>query len=86
MGASQIVHWVVAFRQIGRDAFAELPERMPSAAAAVARAKALTLTHVGVIAWSRSVVPETGDYGDPVVLVRLGTIPDWFDATGDAGV
>jgi hypothetical protein len=42
-------------------------------------------SHIGVVAWSRTFDPDTGDYSDPVVLARLGTIPDWFDETGDAG-
>ena len=52
---------------------------------AIRTARALAAKHVGVIAWSRTLDPETGDYSDPVELIRIGTIPDWFDETGDAG-
>ncbi len=85
MAASQTVYSVVAFTQIGADAFAELPERASGAAAALARAKVLASTHAGVIAWSRGVYPQSGEYADPLILVRLGVIPDWFDATGAVG-
>jgi hypothetical protein len=39
-------------------------------------------SHVGVVAWSRSFDPDAGEYGEPEELVRLGTIPEWFDEGG----
>lgn len=86
--ASGTIHVVVAFTKLEDDdgtVVADLPQQAPTASAAVARAKAIAPKHAGVIAWSRTADPDTGDYGDPVVLVRLGKIPEWFDETGDAG-
>lgn len=84
MGTTTI-HVVVAFTTAGDDVTAEPPQQVPSASAAISRAKSLAPRHVGVIAWSRTADPTTGDYGDPVELVRIGTIPEWFDESGDAG-
>ena len=39
----------------------------------------------GVIAWSRTADPEAGEYGEPDVILRKGTIPDWFDESGGIG-
>lgn len=84
---AQTVHVVVAFTEGDDGIFAEQPVAMQSAGAARSRALALSNSgkHVGVIAWSRSIDPQTGDAGDPEVIVRLGTIPEWFDESGDAG-
>lgn len=88
MATSQSIHVVVAFSKLEDEdgtIVAEQPAPMQAASAAISRAKALADKHVGVIAWSRTLDPDNGDYGDPVELIRLGTIPDWFDETGDAG-
>jgi hypothetical protein len=58
---------------------------MTSADQAKTCARILMASHVGVVAWSRTFDPATGDYSDPIILARLGRIPDWFDETGDAG-
>jgi len=82
------IHVVVAFKRLEDDEdtiAAEPPQQLPSVGQATQRAKMLAATHAGAIAWSRTFDPDTGDYGEPVILVRLGTIPDWFDETGDAG-
>lgn len=88
MTAPATIHVVVAFKRLDDDEdtiAAEPPQQMPTAAQATQRAKMLATTHAGAIAWSRTLDSDTGDYGEPVILVRLGTIPDWFDETGDAG-
>jgi len=85
MTASTTIHVVVSFTATDDEIAADQPQQAPSASAAISRAKALAAKHAGVIAWSRTADPDTGDYGDPVELIRLGTIPDWFDETGDAG-
>jgi len=82
------IHVVVAFKRLEDDEetiAAEPPQQMPTAGQATQRAKLLATNHVGAIAWSRTLDPDTGDYSDPVILIRAGTIPDWFDETGDAG-
>ena len=53
-----------------------------SAPAAEAAAKILSHSRLGVIAWSRYADPAAGEYGEPEELLRLGTIPEWFDAGG----
>ncbi len=79
------IHVVVSFSQVADEIAADAPQQVPTAGAAISRAKALAAKHAGVIAWSRTMDPDTGDYGDPVELIRLGVIPDWFNETGDAG-
>lgn len=80
------IHVVVAFTKTeDEEIAAEPPQQMPTAGQATQRAKFLATTHAGAIAWSRTLDPDTGDYSDPEILVRVGTIPDWFDETGDAG-
>ena len=37
---------------------------------------------LGVIAWSRYADPAAGKYGEPEEFLRLGAIPEWFDAGG----
>jgi len=85
MAEPTTIHVVVAFTKTGDEIAAEPPLQMPTAGQAMQRAKFLVTTHAGAIAWSRTLDPDTGDYTDPQILVRLGTIPDWFDETGDAG-
>ncbi len=79
------MHVVVAFTKTEDDIHADPQLQMVSAEQARNRARILMANHVGVIAWSRTFDPNTGDYSDPSILARLGTIPDWFDETGDAG-
>lgn len=88
MAEPTTIHVVVAFTKTEDDEgsiAAEPPQQMPTAGQATQRAKFLATSHAGAIAWSRTFDPSTGDYGDPIILVRVGTIPDWFDETGDAG-
>lgn len=82
------IHVVVAFRALDDDEgtiAADPPQQLPTAAQAKQKAIALAASLGGAIAWSRTLDPDTGDYADPVILVRIGVIPDWFDETGDAG-
>jgi hypothetical protein len=46
----------------------------------------LAQSHVGVIAWSRMVNPDVGEYGEPEILVQLGTIPRVVRRTRRSGV
>ena len=45
-----------------------------NAAAAERRARALAAEHGGAVAFSRCGDPETGEFGDPVVLARFGEV------------
>ena len=57
-----------------RDAFE--PREMPSEDRAIRAARGIAPDHAGVIAWSRSARPDTGDFGEPKVLFRAGDVPD----------
>ena len=46
-----------------------------SSAAALARARALSATSAGAVAFSRTGSPETGDWAGAVVLGRIGETP-----------
>ena len=81
MGAPTI-HVVVAFKQTENGIEAEPPLSFDSAAIAEAAARILAQSHAGVIAWSRMANSDAGEYGEPEVLTRLGTIPEWFDEGG----
>lgn len=56
-----------------RDAFE--PREMPTEERAIRAAKVIAGDHAGVIAWSRSARPDTGDFGEPRVLFQHGEIP-----------
>jgi hypothetical protein len=57
-----------------RDAFE--PREMPSEDRAIRAAKTIAGQHAGIIAWSRSARPDTGDFREPNVLFRHGDIPE----------
>ena len=78
----QLIHVVIAFKQAENGVEAEPPRSFDSAAIAEAAARILAQSHVGVIAWSRMANPDAGEYGEPDILARLGTIPEWFDEGG----
>ena len=79
---SHTLYVVQAFEQREDGIVPAEPKACPSAASARALAARLALSHVGVIAWSRTGDPDLGDWGPPVVLVRTGVIPDEFEAGG----
>ncbi len=82
--ASVTIHVVQAFEQQEDGIVAAEPKSCPSASSARSLAARLAHTHVGVIAWSRTGEPELGDWQPAVELVRSGTIPDEFEASGGA--
>lgn len=79
---SVTIHVVQAFEQHEDGIVAAEPKTCPSAGSARALAARLASNHVGVIAWSRTGDPELGDWEPAVELVRTGTIPDEFEASG----
>lgn len=79
---SVTIHVVQAFDQREDGIVAAEPKTCPSAASARALAARLASKHAGVIAWSRTGDPELGDWEPAVELVRTGTIPDEFEASG----
>jgi hypothetical protein len=51
-------------------------QEMPSEFAAINRAKLMSKSYAGVIAWSRPARPDVGEFGEPTVLFRAGEVPD----------
>jgi hypothetical protein len=51
-------------------------QQMPGEHAAVARAKLMSRSYAGVIAWSRPARPDEGEFGEPVVLFQHGEVPE----------
>jgi hypothetical protein len=51
-------------------------QQMPSEHAAISRAKLMSRSYAGVIAWKRPARPDEGDFGDPEVLYQAGDVPD----------
>jgi hypothetical protein len=60
----------------GELAYAFEPREMQSEARAVAQAREMATYHAGVIAWTRSVRPDEGVFGEPEVLFRHGEVPE----------
>jgi hypothetical protein len=51
-------------------------QQMPSEHAAVSRAKLMSRSYAGVIAWKRPARPDEGEFGEPEVLFQSGDVPD----------
>jgi hypothetical protein len=51
----------------------------PSPSAAISRARALSTAKAGAVAFSRSGDPDTGEYGEVVILARFGETPSDID-------
>ncbi len=75
----ETIHVVQAFKQTDEGVTAIEPKRFQSAGVAKAAARILAHTHCGVIAWSLSADPTTGEFREQEELLRLGDLPDWFD-------
>lgn len=52
------------------------PREMPDERRAMATARLLSHSHLGVIAWKREVNVAVGEYGPPEVLYQSGEVPD----------
>lgn len=50
-------------------------QQMPSEHAAIARAKLMSKSYAGVIAWKRPARPDEGEFGEPEVLWQHGDVP-----------
>lgn len=72
-----ITYFVVQSWKMGNKGvlIAEDPMEAPSVAAAMSRARVLATDRAGVIAFSRSGDPATGDWTDAVVLCEHGIVP-----------
>jgi hypothetical protein len=74
-------HVVMTFnRNEDGELVADPPTEMPSANAATSRARSLSATKAGAIAFSRTGDPMLGEFADAVVLFKAGEVPeDVFD-------
>lgn len=83
MSEATTIHVVQTFIEVDGFPVAEEPVSCQSAAQAKARAQAARGSKLGVIAWSRSSLdPALGEWSDPVLIARYGTIPDEFEDGG----
>lgn len=73
---------VQAFEERDGATVALEPKAAPGEASARALAKMMAITHVGVIAWSKTGDPDLGQWEQPKELFRAGVIPDQFEAGG----
>lgn len=81
--AAVTIHVVQAFTAVEDGGYLpEEPKQCPSAGAARSLALRLAAKHAGVIAWSRTGDPLTGDWEPGVEIMRAGAIPDDFEAGG----
>jgi len=78
----QTYYVVQGFKEQDGAIVAAEPKAAPGEASARALAELLAITHVGVIAWSKTGDPDLGEWGPPEVLVRMGIIPEGFEAGG----
>jgi hypothetical protein len=51
-------------------------QQAPSEHSAVQRAKLMSRSYAGVIAWKRPADPDRGDFGEPEILFSAGDVPD----------
>ena len=51
-------------------------QQMPSEHAAVSRAKLMSRSYAGVIAWSRPARPNEGEFGESIILYQHGDVPE----------
>ena len=79
--ARETVYFVQSFSAgKGRNPKADAPIACKSATGAVRTAERLALSKLGVVAFSSTGDPETGDYDDePTIIFRNGQFPSAFD-------
>jgi hypothetical protein len=71
------IRFVIAFvREEDGELVAESPIEMPSAIAATSRARSLSATKAGAIAFSRTGDPMLREFADATVLFTAGEVPD----------
>lgn len=70
-----MMFFVQGFRQKGRKLEPDAPVSARSPEAAIAAAERLAPSRAGVWAYSQNIDVETDSYDEPVVLIRLGTLP-----------
>lgn len=83
MSEATTIHVVQTFVEVDGFSVAEEPVAYQTAAQAKAKAQAARSSKLGVIAWSRtSQDPSLGEWSDPVLIARYGSIPEEFENSG----
>jgi hypothetical protein len=78
-----LTYYVVqSFQTVDGAVVALEPKAAPGAASARALAELLAITHVGVIAWSKTGKPDLGEWNSPEIIFQTGTIPPEFEPVG----
>jgi hypothetical protein len=79
--ARETIYFVQSFNAgKGRNLKADAPIACKSATGAIRTAERLALSKLGVVAFSSTGDPETGDYDDePTIIFRDGQFPSAFD-------
>ena len=71
-----IVQWAFDKNDEGEIVPAYDPREMPDERRDIAAAKLAATSHLAAIAWKRTVRPDRGEFGEPVVLFQHGPVPD----------
>ncbi len=79
---AQTTYYVVQSFESGSKGglVADIPVTLPSADGARRRAERLALSKAGVVAFSRTGDPSTGDFEDAQILFAHGNVPGEVDA------
>ncbi|KAF1011084.1 MAG: hypothetical protein E5299_01505 [Burkholderia gladioli] len=73
----ETIYFVQGFKAGKRGQLAPMPAvALQTESQARGRAERLGETCEGVLAWSQAADVEAGEYGEPVVLVRVGRVPE----------
>jgi hypothetical protein len=67
---------VLPFTKTEDGLLAEDAIEVPSATAAVSRARAIAMSKAGAVAFARSGDPAVGEFSDAEVLAKFGDVPD----------
>ena len=73
--ARDTAHIVQSFRRHGKRLIADQPRKMKTAEAAIAGAKQLVATRIGVVAYTIETDAQVDYTGEPKVLCRAGDLP-----------
>lgn len=71
----QTIYVVETYKAVEGELWPERAVICRSDQDALGRARLLSESSAGVVAYSQSVDPEAGDYDEPVILARYGSIP-----------
>lgn len=73
----ETIYFVQGFKAGKRGQLAAMPAvALQTESQAVTRAERLGETCAGVLAWRQTADVDAGEYGEPVVLARVGQVPE----------